>query len=226
MLLWVVLFCFVFSFLRVFPGFLCWKCIDVPVWDVLAFTWVEARLGMYGWHQFSLAGLFTTVAEEEFKFNLHPFQRCQRNARERTPGLRPVLLSSTQPYWEVHPGSEHPTVGLSWFILTHCKLYEASSGPETSDFKNKAFLGIFRILSPFHTWRYHSCFQYHPLWNLPPPLQAESILPWASWSPRHFDPSVSTEAGSPWGQALCLSLSCSKETQCLLQSRDTIRVLQ
>lgn len=101
----------------------------------IAFTWVEARLGMYGWHQFSMAGMFTTVAEEEFKFNLHPFQRRQRNARERTPGLRPVLLSSTQPYWEVHPGSEHPTVGLSWFILTHCKLYEASSGPETSDFR-------------------------------------------------------------------------------------------
>lgn len=131
MLLWG----FFFSFLRVFPGFLCWKCIDVPVWDVLAFTWVEARLGMYGWHLFSMAGMFTTVAEEEFKFNLHPFQRRQKNARERTPGLRPVLLSSTQPYWEVHPGSEHPTVGLSWFILTHCKLYEASSGPETSDFK-------------------------------------------------------------------------------------------
>lgn len=216
----MLLFCLFFSFSGVFPGFLCWKCINVPVWDVLAFTWVEARLGMYGWCQFSVTEMFTTVAEEEFKFNLHPFQRHQRNARERTPGLRPVPLSSASPCWEVHPGSRHPTVRLRWFILL-----TASSLRFHQDLK---------VLIP--EWGFSENFPHlvsFPHVEMPFMLSissfmksvtpAESIPAWASWSPRHSDPSVPTEAGSPWGQALCLSLSCSREAQCLLQSRDTIK---
>lgn len=203
-----VLFCF--SFWGVLPGFLCWKCINVPVWNVLAFTWVEARLGMYGWCQFSVAEMFPTVADEEFKCNLHPFQRRQRNARERTSGLRPVPLSSAPASWEVHPGSEPSTVGLSWFILL-----TASS------------LRLHQDLIP--EWGFPENFLHPVCWphvDIPFMLSissfmksitpAKSIPGWASWSPRHFDPSVPTEAGSPWGQAPCLSLSCPWEAQCLL----------
>ena len=47
-------------------------------------------------------------------------------------GLSSAAARLPQPCWEVHHSSEHPTVRLCCSILTHCKLCEASSGPENS----------------------------------------------------------------------------------------------
>lgn len=141
-------------------------------------------------------------------------------------GLSSAAARLPQPCWEVHHSSEHPTVRLCCSILNSLQALWGFIRTWKFYFQNNAFLRIFHTLSPFHTWGCHSWFNIifykfypnsRPSKSLPEFHEAQGIL--------ILGESTKTRCSERTGTVLLLCL-CSRKAQHLLQSADTIRVLQ